>query len=84
MTQAQFAEFAGVPHGAIVGIENRRHGATLTTLYSIAKALGMEVGDLLPSVSEVQRLERTGTEDLVDAELPEWSSVIDAHVDLGR
>ena len=48
LTQVQLAELAGLPQSHISRIENAEHTATYLTLQKIAKALGVEVGEIDP------------------------------------
>lgn len=82
MTQAEFAELAGVGKSMIANIENGRQGASLATLYQIAEALRLEIGELLPSLDEVA-LGATPSEDpsTLEGGLPEWADWIEKSID---
>ncbi len=50
LTQIQLADRAGLPQSHISRLENAEHSATHLTLEKIAKALGIEVGELDPCI----------------------------------
>ena len=51
MTQDDLATAIGLSRTAITNIEAGKQGTTIEILYRIAKVLGVEPSDLLPSVS---------------------------------
>jgi ribosome-binding protein aMBF1 (putative translation factor) len=48
LTQVQLAEKTGIPQSHVSRLENAEHSATNLTLEKIAKALGVQVGDIDP------------------------------------
>lgn len=50
MTQENLATAIGLSRTAITNIEAGKQGTTIEILYRIAKVLGVEPGDLLPSM----------------------------------
>lgn len=79
LTQAAFADLTGVNKATIVNIENRRQGATLAVLYTIAEALSIDIASLLPDVGEVMRARsRDDGSPSVEDELPEWAELVQA------
>lgn len=50
LTQVELAKKAGLPQSHISRLENAEHTATNITLGKIAKALGVEIGDIDPCV----------------------------------
>lgn len=73
MTLAELAQRAGLasqtPKEYMWSIENavRDNGVRIGTLFAIARALGCEVGDLLPSVSDVSQSAAVFDETIVRA-----------------
>jgi transcriptional regulator with XRE-family HTH domain len=92
LTQRELAARVGVSHTTIANVENEKQFASLEAVYRICLALGLELEQLLPSLSDVAASSETkpqhgtGKDQTVEVggvshELPEeWASVIRSSV----
>lgn len=57
LSQSALAEKVGISRASMVNIEKGRQNSPLHVLYDLADALGMDIRDLLPPITEVARRE---------------------------